>query len=166
MYKKYDDAESFYRKAIRVAPKHADNLGNFADFMSDVRKEVNLASKLYKQAIEADPKHPYNLHNYAQFVLTTRHDYRAAEKLLRQGLEAHPNDGSCMSLLAMIMWEYYEEQPFDKVQELLEKVYMLHPKDTTNMVRLASFYEQVKGDKRKAKELTSKAERIKKREGR
>jgi tetratricopeptide (TPR) repeat protein len=103
----------------------------------------------------------YNLHNYAQFLLTSRHDHRGAKKLLDKALAIQPNDPDCLSLSAMLMWEYDEDQPFDEVEEILKRVYQFNPRHLANLSRLALFYKQVRGDKAQAEELEKKLVRLK-----
>ena len=103
----------------------------------------------------------YNLHNYAQFLLTSRHDHRAARKLLDKALTVEPNDPDCLSLSAMLMWEYDEDQPFDQVEEILKRVYQFNPRHIANLSRLVLFYRQVRGDKAMAEDLEKKLQRLK-----
>ena len=111
----------------------------------------------------------YNLHNYAQFLLITRHDHVAAEKLLLRGLKVNPEDTDTLSLYGMLLWEYRcgkglnggsDEKTYKQIEDLLTKAYKTDPKHLANISRLASFYEKVKGDMKKAEELNKKAEKI------
>ena len=99
-------------------------------------------------------------------MLTSRHDHRGAKKLLDKALASEPNDADCLSLSAMIMWEYDEDQPFDKVEEILKRVYQFNPRHIANLSRLALFYKQVRGDKKMAEDLEKKMLRLKQKRSR
>ena len=45
------------------------DLGNYANFLWQVRQEMDQTEAFYKQAIEADPNHASILGNYAGFLL-------------------------------------------------------------------------------------------------
>ena len=64
----HDRAEDLYERAIAADPDNANNLGNYATFLTDVRGEHDRAEDLYEQAIAADPDKANNLGNYATFL--------------------------------------------------------------------------------------------------
>nr|ART37671.1 E6 [uncultured bacterium] len=54
-----------YKRALEADPKDANSLGNYALFLSDIRKDYDAAEAMYKRALEADPKHANSLGSYA-----------------------------------------------------------------------------------------------------
>lgn len=63
--KKQDDAGLFFELAASADSKDAENLGNYANFLKNVRKDPDGAEALYQRALAADPKHANTLGNYA-----------------------------------------------------------------------------------------------------
>ncbi|MBK8452391.1 MAG: tetratricopeptide repeat protein [Thiofilum sp.] len=68
--------------------ERAKILGNFANFMTDIRHDYDEAEKLYQQAIEADPRNATNLRNFAKFMTKIRRNYDKAAKLQQQAVES------------------------------------------------------------------------------
>ena len=68
-------------RSIKADPNSASNLGNYATFLKNIRKDHDRAQKLYERAIKADPCNPDNLGNYALFLTEIRKDYDRAQEL-------------------------------------------------------------------------------------
>ena len=101
-----EEADAAYQHALRIDPKHANILGNYALFLTDVRGEHDRAQKLYERALDADPTDANNLGNYARLRLE-RGDDRAATDMIRSAFE-HADDRHdplrvelCMYLFAL-----------------------------------------------------------------
>jgi len=73
-------AERLYEQAVAAAPRHANNLRNYADFLAG-RGAPDRAAALYEQAVAADPTDAAVLGNYAVFAELTLHDPALAERL-------------------------------------------------------------------------------------
>jgi tetratricopeptide (TPR) repeat protein len=58
-----------YKRALEVDPQHANNITNYASFLSDVRKNDEAAEAMYKRALEANPKHANARVNLAGLLL-------------------------------------------------------------------------------------------------
>jgi MinD-like ATPase involved in chromosome partitioning or flagellar assembly len=71
---------------------HPDELGNYAIFLKNTRKDHDAAEAFYKRAIDADPKHANNLGNYANFLADIRKDHDAAEAFYKRAIDADPKD--------------------------------------------------------------------------
>jgi Tfp pilus assembly protein PilF len=85
-----DRATEKYRQGVDQFPNAAPLLGNYANFLCDVRKDYDAAEAMYKRVLEADPKHAINLGNYANFLGVVRKDSEAAEAMYKRALEADP----------------------------------------------------------------------------
>jgi tetratricopeptide (TPR) repeat protein len=59
-----------YKRAIEANPKNAISLGNYANFLTDIRKDHESAEAMYKRAIEIDPKSANMLGNYARLLFS------------------------------------------------------------------------------------------------
>jgi len=73
----YDQAEAMFGRAIEANPNHADILGSYAIFLTDVRHDHDRAQEMYERAIDADPTNARNLGNYSQLLFATGRDEAA-----------------------------------------------------------------------------------------
>jgi cellulose biosynthesis protein BcsQ/tetratricopeptide (TPR) repeat protein len=89
-----DAAESMFRLALTAAPAEAENLGFYAAFLGEERKDLDAAEVMYKRAFETDPNHARNLCNYAVFLHVGRKDRDAAEAMFKRAIEAAPGEGN------------------------------------------------------------------------
>ena len=76
---KYENAETLYRKAIKLDPNHANSLYNYGVMLDSTRKDYDNAEKYYREAIRANPKHAYALYNLAVLLEEIRKDNDGAE---------------------------------------------------------------------------------------
>lgn len=99
----------------RISP---DSLGNYANFLTDLREDHDAAGAFYKRALEADPKHAINLGNYAIFLNIIREDHDAAETFFKRAVEADPdhanNLGSYATFLTTIRKDHGAAESFYK----------------------------------------------------
>ena len=98
-YKKsnIDKADSIYREGLKKFKDNANLIGNYANFLRDIRKDYDNAEKHYKKALEIDPKNASNLGNYAGFLLS-RGDNKGFE-FLENSLDLSKDNPSLRSLL-------------------------------------------------------------------
>jgi tetratricopeptide (TPR) repeat protein len=66
------------------------SLGNYANFLTDIRAAHDVVEVFYKRALEADPDNATNLGNYAIFLTNAREDHDGAEILYMRALEIAP----------------------------------------------------------------------------
>ena len=78
-----------YRRALDADPNHADNLGSYALFLHDDRKDLDAADAVYRRALHADSTHANNLGYYATFLRLERKDLDAADVMYRRALHAN-----------------------------------------------------------------------------
>ncbi|WP_235317834.1 tetratricopeptide repeat protein [Porphyromonas gulae] len=90
--KDIDKKDKIYREGIAKYPQDANLLGDYANFLCDIRHDYDQAESYYKRALEADPKDATALGNYAVFLNDIRHAYDQAEVYYKQALEADPKD--------------------------------------------------------------------------
>jgi tetratricopeptide (TPR) repeat protein len=60
--------EAIYRAGLEDFPQGHELLGNFANFMTHVRKDYDEAERLYRKALELDPAGAIKKSNFAQFL--------------------------------------------------------------------------------------------------
>lgn len=85
-------ARGFYEKFLREAPEHADMLGNFAAFLSDVCGEHELAEAYYERALAADDEDADHRGNFANFLALIRGDRARADACYRETIALAPED--------------------------------------------------------------------------
>jgi tetratricopeptide (TPR) repeat protein len=86
----YPQASDFDRLILKSNLLKPDALGNYALFLSDVRKLHDAAESFYKRALDADPKNANNLGSYAYFLMHVRELPAAAESFYKRALDADP----------------------------------------------------------------------------
>ncbi|WP_413206759.1 tetratricopeptide repeat protein [Rhodospirillum sp. A1_3_36] len=150
-----DERYAYFNRALAVAPKNADTLGNFAVFMETVRKDMDEAENLYKRAIEADPKHADTLGNFAVFMETVRKDMDEAEDLYKRAIEADPKHANTLGNFADFMETVREDM--DEAENLYKRAIEADPKHANNLGNFADFMETVRGDMDEAEVLYKRA---------
>ncbi|WAS98138.1 KGGVGR-motif variant AAA ATPase [Nannocystis punicea] len=85
-------ARGFYERFLAGAPDHADMLGNFAAFLSDVCGEHDLAETYYERALAADDEDADHRGNYANFLALVRGDRSRADACYRETIARAPED--------------------------------------------------------------------------
>ncbi|MFY0542207.1 KGGVGR-motif variant AAA ATPase [Nannocystis pusilla] len=85
-------ARGFYEKFLAEVPEHADMLGNFAAFLSDVGGEHDLAEAYYERALAADSEDADHRGNFANFLALIRGDRERADACYRETIALAPED--------------------------------------------------------------------------
>ncbi|MBF0584946.1 MAG: tetratricopeptide repeat protein, partial [Magnetococcales bacterium] len=97
------EREGWFQQAIVLDPTNAGYLGNFADFMENIRRDYEQAESLYRRAIESAPNDARHLGNFAVFMKNIRRDYDQAESLYRRAIESDPNHANHLGNFANFM---------------------------------------------------------------
>ena len=103
--KSLPDAELFLRRALDGDPENAINIGNYANFLWNVRDDYDRAEKLYQQALAVDPSNGNVLGNYAYFRWKIRGDHDEAEALYKRARGADPENSYLLDAHARFLWE-------------------------------------------------------------
>lgn len=83
-------SDDMYAQGVKQFPHAAPLLGNYANFLKDVRQAYDRAEAMYERAIAADPQNPIVLGDFAVFLWRNRRDYQRAEDLFRRSFAADP----------------------------------------------------------------------------
>jgi tetratricopeptide (TPR) repeat protein len=92
-----------FKRAVEADPNHANNLGNYAVFLQNIRRDYDAAEAMFKRAVEADPNHANHLGNYAVFLQNIRRDYDAAEAMFKRAVEADPDHANTLGNYAQML---------------------------------------------------------------
>ncbi|MCD6161870.1 MAG: hypothetical protein J7K40_05590, partial [candidate division Zixibacteria bacterium] len=60
----------YYKRSLEIEPENANTLGNYANFLTDIRHEHDKAEEYYKRSLEIEPDNANLLGNYAGFLLS------------------------------------------------------------------------------------------------
>ena len=93
-----------YDRAIDADPNHANTLGNYANFLTDVRHDHDRAQAMYDRAIDADPNHANTLGAYAIFLGTVRREYDRAQEMYERAIDADPTDAVSLGNYSQILF--------------------------------------------------------------
>lgn len=117
-----DKKDKIYREGIAKYPQDANLLGDYANFLCDIRHAYDQAEVYYKRALEADSKNAITLGNYAHFLITCRGDLKRADSLIQQAFETADNNEGMKPLQAELWFyryaHYYEEWGAEAEKEL------------------------------------------------
>lgn len=97
--KDLDGAESAYRKALAIDPKHVNALGNLANLLRQ-KGDAVAADEYYQLALDADPRNENASYNYASFIIQKRSDYGSAIELLTDAIAGNDRSGRLLLLRA------------------------------------------------------------------
>ena len=147
--------EEIYRAGLRQFTQSAELTGNFADFMTDVRKNHDEAEKLYRKALELDPNNAVNTGNFANFMTQVRKNYDEADRLYRRALELDPNHAGNTGNFANFMT--HVRKNYDEAERLYRRALELDPNHAIIMGNFAIFMTDVRKNHEEAEKLYRRA---------
>ena len=147
-----------YERAIEAEPNHANNLGNYALFLTNNLQDYPKAKEMYERALEAEPKHTNNLGNYALFLKNNLQDYPKAQEMYERAIEADPKHTNILGNYAHFLTNNLQDYP--KAKEMYERAIEADPKHANNLGNYAKFL-LVKAESKRGIELLEQAEKIK-----
>lgn len=126
----YDQAESYYRKAIKLAPRNGDLYNNLCWVYLSQGKKLKEAQRLIKVAMEVNPEHKGYYLDTLGAIYLERHRYREAIEALEAAASFF--DETQSDLLGQVyrhLGAAYRgigerskaEKAFKKAQDLLER---------------------------------------------
>jgi tetratricopeptide (TPR) repeat protein len=118
------------------------NLGNYASFLSEDRKDYDTAEGMYKRALEADPKDADNLGNYANFLSDVRKDHNAADAMYKRALEADPKNAANLGNYASFLSDVRKH--YDAAEAMYKRALQADPKNAANLGNYANFISDVR----------------------
>ena len=119
-------AEAIYREGVNDFPESDELIGNFANFMSNVRQNYDEAERLYRKALELDPQDANHIGNFAVFMSDVRKNYDEAEPLYRKALELDPKHANNTGNFARFMKNVRKN--YDEAERLYRKAVSLDPR--------------------------------------
>jgi Tfp pilus assembly protein PilF len=147
--------DEIYQAGLKELPNSTELRGNYANFLTAIRKDHDAAEAQYKRAIEADPKHANNLGNYAFFLLRIRKEQDAAEALFKRAIEADPKHAHHLGNYARFLTDYRNDA--DAAEVVFKQAIEADPKYANNLGSYATFLTVVRKDQDAAESLYKRA---------
>ena len=116
--------DEMYQQGIKET-NSPELMGNYANFLCDIRKDLDKAEKYYKKALEINPKNAHNLGNYADFLNESRKDYDEAEKYYKKAIEIDPNHANNLGNYAEFLYDIRKEK--DEAEVYYKKAMEIDP---------------------------------------
>ena len=118
----YHKAEEMYLCALKSDSKDARNLGNYANFLLDIRGDFERAEEYSQRSLVSDPYNAIQLGNYAKMLLITGRDAEGEAKI-SNAWEGYPEEADLKcELLFYGVAHLWKTRPDDlsKLKSLLE----------------------------------------------
>ena len=135
--KDIDKKDKIYQEGIAKYPQDADLLGDYANFLCDIRHAYDQAESYYKKALEADPNHANNLGNYALFLQDIRHAYDQAEGYYKRALEADPKNANALGNYASFL--HTIRHAYDQAEAYYKQALEVDPNHANTFGNYANF---------------------------
>ena len=139
-----DKKDKIYREGIAKYPQDANLLGDYANFLCDIRHDYDQAERYYKKALEADPNHANTLGNYAVFLKNIRHDYDQAESYYKRALEADPNHANNLGNYALFLQDIRHD--YDQAEGYYKRALEADPNHANILGNYAVFLKNIRHD--------------------
>ena len=123
---------------------HSDELGYYANFLTDGCKDHDTAEVFYKRALKVDPKEANNLGYYATFLTVIRKDHDASEAYYKQALEADPKHANHLGNYAIFLTDVRKDH--DIAEALYKRALEVDPKHGNNLGNYAIFLSEIRKD--------------------
>jgi protein O-mannosyl-transferase len=95
--------EQIYRAGLEENPDSSELAGNFATFLTIVRRKYAEAERMYQHAINLDPRNFVHLGNYGSFHVLIREDLTGGEEFVKRALALFPDDPISHSAYAQLL---------------------------------------------------------------
>jgi len=142
--KKNVDAELFYERVIDAEPDDSSSLSNYANFLTDIRKDHDRAEILYRRVLESDSDDATTLGNYAYFLTDIRKDHDGAEELYRRALEVDSSSTHLLSNYANFLT--YIRKDLEGAETLYRRVLEGDPDEADILGNYAYFLTDIRKD--------------------
>ena len=148
-------AADLHLRAVGLAESDGGILTNYANFLTDVRRDHDAAEALYQRLLEADPNRANTLGNYANFLRNVRRDHTAAEALYQRVLTIDPNRPSTLGNYALLLADDLQE--YDAAEVLYKRALEDDPNHANHLGNYANFLTNIRQDYDAAEALYKRA---------
>jgi len=138
--KDIDKKESIYQEGIKAYPKSDELLGNYANFLYEIKNDKQ-AGIYYLKALKINPNAVDYNGNYAIFLRYIMKEYDKAEKYFNIALKNDPNDGICNANYANFLSDIREKH--DEAHKYYIKSIEVEPNNAINNKNYAVFLIEI-----------------------
>ena len=135
-----DKAEQLFRKALELDPNNANNTGNFAVFLTNVRGLHDEAERFYRKALELDPSNANLAGSFALFLTDVRGLHDEAERFYRKALELDPNNANNTANYSEFLLRCGR---LDEAAKKLERAKSLNDGKKNTLAAILAFYAAI-----------------------
>ena len=150
-----EQAEGRHQRRVDAGPIQTNNLGNYALFLDEVRRDPDRAEEYYLRAIEADPNRADNLRIYAVFLETVKEDFDNAEEYYLRAMAADPKHARSIGNYASFLQTVRKN--FDKAEECYKRAIEAGPNHARDLGNYAVFLKSGRTDFDRAEEYYKRA---------
>ena len=147
--------EKIYKRGMGEFQASHELVGNYANFLKNIRKNYDEAEEYYLKALELVPEDATSNGNYANFLTDIKKDYDKAEKYYLKALELAPEDATNNGNYAIFLTNIKKD--YDKAEKYYLKALEVVPENTNNNRNYAIFLKDIKKDYDKAEKYYLKA---------
>jgi tetratricopeptide (TPR) repeat protein len=101
--KNYAACDSVFEAALKIDPKNAYALNNYAYFLSLRKERLEKADEMSKKSLELDPENASYMDTYG-WILYVRKDYAKAKEYIEKSLIVSPNNAEVLDHLGDVMF--------------------------------------------------------------
>jgi len=146
--------EQIYLDGLKNYPESHYLIGNYANFLRNIRKDYDNAEKYYKKALELDPNLAITTGNYASFLCHIRKDYDNAERYYKKSLELNPNDANNTGNYAIFLGDARKD--YDNAEKYYKRAFEIEHSNPDRTGNYAKFLIET-GDIPRAEEYIDNA---------
>lgn len=99
------DMEMHYKKLVEEDPSNSLYMRNYAQFLYQVKGDLQRAEEYYSRAILAEPGDGQILAQYAKLVWELHEDEERASSYFEQAVHTAPQDSVVLAAYARFLWE-------------------------------------------------------------
>ena len=147
--------EEIYQEGMEKFPESHELMGNYAIFLTDIKKDHTKAEVHYKKALALEPDDADYNGNYANFLKNIKKDYSEAEAYYKKALALEPNHAVINNNYANFLTDIKKDHT--KAEVHYKKALALEPDDATINGSYAIFLCNIKKDYTKAEVHYKKA---------
>lgn len=134
-------AKQFDRFLISLEHLHSDELGKYANFLTDRRKDHHGAEVFYKRSLEVDPKDANNLGNYANFLRYHSKDFNSAASFYQRAIGVDPNNATNLGNYAIFLQDISKDH--DAADVFYQRAIDADPNNANNLGNYALFLSDI-----------------------